>query len=46
MWLLGPGRDAELSPQALETSRTDPDQTKEKQFHPEFKYTRGLHLIK
>lgn len=42
--LPGPGGDAELGPLALKTSTTDLEQTKEKQFHPEFKYTEGLHL--
>lgn len=31
MWLLGSGGDADLSPQALETSTTDLEHTKEKQ---------------
>lgn len=39
-----PGGDAELGLQALKTSTIDLEQTKEKQFHPESKYTKGLHL--
>lgn len=45
MQLLGPGRAAEPSPRALEISTTDLEQTKEKQFHPEFKYTKGPQQI-
>lgn len=41
----GPGRDAEPCPQALKISMADLEQTKEKPFHPEFKYTKGFQPI-